>query len=402
MELNLKLDVIQNNKFIDYYNNIVLDNDKYNFLNNIIELGFNNYIHLSNVLDKDKIIKNEITMINKINQNINNSLDNVIKNENMMINNFNKSLDEIKILFNKNSTKCNLGENLIEEYFKNHNLVCMSGVPHSGDYHLKLDNLNIIIESKYYKNIVPEKEIEKLKFDMNHCGCNYSIFVSFNSSIQKKNDLSWEIFDNKIILFIGNAIDNKLLNIAIPILKNLINLTKTNNPDNINKINQFADNAYNNIHTHLDELINLKTNIGKIKNNILTIHENTSKQILNLYNSVSSFDVEYNNKLECINKNLYKEFEIINKNIKNLEINNIPNILDQVQTSQKELLSDILNDLSNMDYTVKLDKKIIIIYKDNKEVGNINVLKSRINFNIYKIKFTDVNILDWNNYKQLL
>lgn len=383
MNLNIKLDLIQNNKFINYFNNILEDDKKEIFLNNIIELGFSNFKHLVNINDPNKIVTNEITLINKINKNIN------------------KSLGEIKILFNKNSSKCNLGENLIEEYFKDYELTDTSGKPHSGDYQLKVDNLDIMIESKYYTNVVPLKEIEKLKFDMNHCGYNYGIMVSFNSNIYKKNNLSWEIKDGRIILFISNALDNNLLPITIHILKNLINLVKTNNINNIN-INQFADNAYENISDNLNEMLSLKTNINKIKNNILTLHENTSKQILNLYQIISTFDLEYTNKLEKIKQNIYNEFKIINKNIKNLEINNINEILDKVITSDKELLSNILTDLSNMNYIVKLDKKIIIILLEDKEIGSITVLKSKINIIINKIKISDINIKDWINYKQLL
>jgi len=116
-------------------------------------------------------------------------------------------------------------ENIIEKYFKNH-------FPHfetvntsvsgekCGDIvintHTNMGKISI--ESKNYgpERSIPSGEIEKFKRDLMNSGIKFGIFISTNSRITGKNTIDYELFEDKIIVYLGPAgHDCSLLNMAI-------------------------------------------------------------------------------------------------------------------------------------------------------------------------------------------
>jgi Restriction endonuclease len=105
----------------------------------------------------------------------------------------------------------NLIENVIESYFPGAEISNTTKQAHQSDYHLKLDNYNLLIEVKTYQKNVPTKEVEKFFSDLQeHTNAQSGILISLSSGIAKRPKISYEwITDNKgeskLITFIPNA-----------------------------------------------------------------------------------------------------------------------------------------------------------------------------------------------------
>lgn len=377
------------------------------FCNNILKLGFECYKKQSN----NSLLTNINEIINNNNQNLYKIIDEIKNNTN-----------EIKCNFSKPTKQGIYGENIINNYindlYPNDIITDTSNIPHSGDYHLYLTDINekIIIEVKNYSYLVPKNQINKLIYDMKCTGINYAIFISLSSKIiGKKNNIEFELFkeSNKdnIIIFI-TFIDN--LQIGINILKILINLL---NQQDINKnklmyINNFTKQSYDNINNNINELILLKDNINKIKNNIFDLHNTISKQILDVYHSFTIFDNEYNNKLKLFQIDLTYEFSNIINIIDNKNNEDIYLFIDNYKKSKiYDILQLIISDLISLNFNIIINSKneLQINTIKNIEYGKINILKTNINIILLcntssinnEIQLKNINIYNWINIKSL-
>jgi len=393
--MDFLLDLELNQELYNYIESNNIEN-KNKFINDIINLGFNNYKQ-----------KDENNLLNNINSLITNH---------PILSEIRNSTSEITKNFFKPISKGNYGENIISEYlsnkYQNYELIDTSTIPHSGDFQLNMNDINerIIVEVKTYNDVISRNQINKLIYDMEYTGINYSIFISLCSKIVgKKQNIEWEIFKNKeqkdnIIIFISDAhsnIDN--IQIGLTILKSFIKLLNTQNvnENTLMYLNKFTQQSYITINKNVCELLYLKDNINQIKNNIYSLHDNISKQILELYHTFTIFDNEYNNKIKLLQTNLTQEFSNITNIIENSNDNNdIYLFLDTYKKNKNiyEILQVIISDLISSNYIFEIVAKNEL----KVECCKINILKTNINIVFNDgVQLKNININNWNKYKNL-
>lgn len=391
MSINIEV----NNENIQYLSivNEINKDDKNNFLNYILNLGFQEYIKLKNLNFNNTFLSNN-SLDN--NNNLLNNLDIIIENKTNKLFNLINEIKQDTIIEKSNNIKGITGENIIFDFFKvnfsNYTLEDTSQIPHSGDLKIFIPEIteNVLIEVKNYKNTIDQKQIDKLYYDLNYTGINYAIFISIKSNIvNKKNNIEWELKDNKVVIFISNF-TNELLFLSIYILTNLNSLIKNNKQINNKHINE-AELLY-----MINNILIQKNTINQLKNNILSLHDNVSKDILNIYNLV----IKYENELFYNINNLKG---IINKNIDNYNkpINN-NDIIHQIQEIiiNKNLLNTIeliISHFLDTHYIEIIDNKKILIKKNENILYTIKILKSSLNLITHdNIEIKNIDINNWN------
>ena len=389
MSINIEV----NNENIQYLSivNEINKDDKNNFLNYILNLGFQEYIKLKNLNFNNTFLSN-----NSLDNNILNNLDIIIENKTNKLFNLINEIKQDTIIEKSNNIKGITGENIIFDFFKvnfsNYTLEDTSQIPHSGDLKIFIPEIteNVLIEVKNYKNTIDQKQIDKLYYDLNYTGINYAIFISLKSNIvNKKNNIEWELKDNKVVIFISNF-TNELLFLSIYILTNLNSLIKNHKQINNKHINE-AELLY-----MINNILIQKNTINQLKNNILSLHDNVSKDILNIYNLV----IKYENELFYNINNLKG---IINKNIDNYNkpINN-NDIIHQIQEIiiNKNLLNTIeliISHFLDTHYIEIIDNKKILIKKNENILYTIKILKSSLNLITHdNIEIKNIDINNWN------
>jgi len=253
---------------------------------------------------------------------------------------------------------------------------------------------------KNYKNTIDQKQIDKLYYDLNYTGINYAIFISLNSNIvNKKNNIEWDIKDNKIIIYISNC-TNELLLLSIYILINLYNIIKDcKQSSELNNINEKE------LLLIVKQILLQKNTINKLKNSILSLQDTLSKEIINIYNSISLYENELlynmNNLQNLISKNIS-----INNNIQNTKKynNDIIHQLDDLNLNKnlKNIIEIILLEF-NDNYTISLiDNKKILICNNDINILSIKILKTSINL-ITKdnIEIKNIDLNNWNSIIKL-
>lgn len=398
MSLNISLNK-ENLKYLNYVNKIS-DLEKNNFLNYIFNLGFKEYIKI-----KNSKINKSFTIENSDNNdllisNINNKLD---INTNQIIN----ILNELKFNnLNKSiNNKGNEGElqiyNFFQINFNNFIIEDTSQIAHSADFKVFIPeiNQNILLEVKNYKNTVDQKQIDKLYYDLNYTGINYAIFISLQSGIvNKKNNIEWDINNNRIIIFISNC-TNELLFLSIYTLINLYN-TVIKNKNNIN-ISYFNNKT---ILNNINNLIQHNNQIIKLKNSILNLHKNYSNDILELYNSICFFENTLNYNLNNLKYNIDSE---INK-YKLIETNNNKILLEieelQLTKINNNLLQNIISDIQNKLIIKIINNKKIILYNKNIEIIELKILKNSINllFLNDNLEIKNLSCENWNKIFKMI
>jgi len=398
--IDLDISSILNPNLIKFINTLDTDNKDINdFLNIILELGFSTYNHINKnsiIYNKDSGRLNNI-ILNQIDDSLTNNTDKLLG----IITEIKDNTNHISHLFNKSSIKGIYGENLINEtfsnYFPNYSLKDVANLPHSGDFHLFMDDINemVIIESKFYNHTIDQKEINKLYYDMNNTGIKYSLFISLSSNIaNKKNDIEWEINNDNIVIFISNVMNNNnYIIIGLMMLKTLISLSKENTGTNIQN---FSLNSYKKISEHINTITSLKTQINKIKNSISNIHSNVSSQILELYNSITILDNEFSQKLNLLQNSITNEFQSINNVIESNDLEHIYNNINNItNANNKKMLNTIISDLYSNNFYV--DDKWHI-YQKNIKKGEIIILKTMININLSNnLQLKNIKLENWNS-----
>lgn len=366
--------------------------DLLNYLDTISEIEQNNFIN--------QILKLGFQEFNKHNANV---------IQNSVINLFDDKLDNLKLLINEikleqqnkmlqlntNNTKGALGEQLIYEFFKqnNYHIEDTSGIAHSGDMCLYLEeiNQNVLIEIKNYKNSVDQKQIDKFYYDLNYTGIKLGIFISLQSKIVNiKYPIEWKINEaNEILIFISECKEEYLY---LAIYSIILLFKKTNYKSNLQLI------EHTEIYNDIKYLSNQKDSINKIKQDILSIHENYTKSILTLYNNLCTFDNNFNYILNKIYNRLDKELISAHNNklyLESIDLN-IPNNI-------KEILDIIISDLSAVYKLEFIDPKKIKISKNDKNVGEIKILKTTINLILDSgLELKNINKENWNKILNLI
>jgi len=367
-----------------------------NYLNTLSELEQNNFINQILKIGFQEFNKNKIqNHTHSIQDSFINIFDNKLDNLKLLINEIKLEQHNNMLQLNTNNTKGALGEQLIYEFFKqnNYHIDDTSGIAHSGDMCLYLEeiNQNVLIEIKNYKNSVDQKQIDKFYYDLNYTGIKLGIFISLQSKIVNiKYPIEWKINEvNEILIFISECKEEYLY---LAIYSLILLFKKTNYKSNLQLI------EHTEIYNDIKYLSNQKDSINKIKQDILSIHENYTKSILTLYNNLCTFDNNFNYILNKIYNRLDKELIMVDNNKLYLESIglNIPNNI-------KEILDIIISDL-NVVYKLEfIDQKKIKITKNDKNIGEIKILKTTINLILDSgLELKNINKENWQKILNLI
>lgn len=367
-----------NTELLNYLVNIP-ETEKNTFINQILKLGF------------DEFNKK----IPSIQESIINVFDDKFDNLKLLINEIKLEHQNKTLQLNTNNTKGVLGEQLIYDFFKqkNYSIEDTSGIAHSGDMCLYLEeiNQNVLIEIKNYKNTVDQKQIDKFYYDLNYTGIKLGIFISLQSKIVNiKYPIEWKINEaNEILIFISGCKEEYLY---LAIYSLILLFKKSNYKSNLQLI------EHTEIYNDIKYLSNQKDSINQIKQEILSIHDSYTKSILTLYNNLCTFDNNFNYILNKIYNRLDKELNSSNNNQLYLQSNNLnfpPNI--------KETLDIIISDLSESYHLELIDQKKIIITKNDKNIGEIKILKTTINLILNSgLELKNINKENWQKILTLL
>lgn len=239
------------------------------------------------------------------------------------------------------SKKGKMGENLIEKivesYFPGAEISNTTKQAHQSDYHLTLDNHNLLIEVKTYQKNVPTKEVEKFFSDLqNHPTAQCGILISLSSGISKRPKISYEwITDDKgvskLITFIpnsgtdGHGIIWGIL-FELMVLGYLENLNKSVSTCEVD-MDKVTDMIKNQMQW-VDHIINdMNISIQEVQNS----HQNIIKQVEKTNHLLVS-------KWNENTKNLKKLIESYRKFIENGEFTFLPIITNSLTANSGELI----------------------------------------------------------------
>ena len=366
--------------------------DLLNYLKSISELEQNNFINQILKLGFQEFNKNNT---HSIQDSVINLFDDKLDNLKLLINEIKLEQQNKMLQLNTNNTKGALGEQLIYDFFKqnNYHIEDTSGVAHSGDMCLYLEeiNQNVLIEIKNYKNSVDQKQIDKFYYDLNYTGIKLGIFISLQSKIVNiKYPIEWKINEaNEILIFISECKEEYLY---LAIYSLILLFKKTNYKSNLQLI------EHTEIYNDIKYLSNQKDSINKIKQDILSIHESYTKSILTLYNNLCTFDNNFNYILNKIYNRLDKELISAHNNklyLESIDLN--------IPTNIKEILDIIISDLSAVYKLEFIDPKKIKISQNDKNIGEIKILKTTINLILDSgLELKNINKENWNKILNLI
>ena len=366
----------------------------------IIHYGILFYKKLNNEINRENIVKDEISKLKLDVENIiNKSFVNLFDKENQNIIEINNQLRKLTKVSNNSSLLGALGEDIFEENFKLKypDIEVINSTKKKtkdcADFIVNFD-IPILIELKNYTTTISEKEIDKFKRDLINSNKIGGIIMSAKTNIIRRKLYEIEKFDNKFIMYVPNAGLNwelglniiplfiEILKIQddvkseidiIPLLKNytceLENIKSI--IDKITSIRKIYDNMKNNIITDLNklylEIVNLELECKDIINNVTSKLKNQ----LNDYQKLNNIKYDDELVIKYIKEKNYIEF------------------YDIIMKLDYKLILD--EDL----YILKNDKIIgKMIHKRNKPYVIVNIDEDEyLPINPYKMKIEKTSVI---------
>jgi hypothetical protein len=270
-----------------------------------------------------------------------------------------------------------IGENMIYNIFQNdyqnYSFEKTNHVPHSADAIVTTSNNDkFLLEIKNYQNVIDQKEIIKLKYDMEYTSINYALLISIQSGIVGKKTIDIEkfIINNKeqIIVYCSYIFDEPhKLHTCITLLESLIKIKSEN---------------YNYIKDEIIETIKEITEIYDIIKNLnsqyLMVENNIKEQLSNFYLIIRDYQIKIKDKINKISKKMDDMIYISSDEF-----------IDNFNESECILQVNKINDLiiaNNLKIIKKDDSSWIIsilIFNDTKNIGEIKKFKSKIEVSLY-------------------
>tara|TARA_B100000965_G_C19534758_1_gene732809 strand:- start:163 stop:1404 length:1242 start_codon:yes stop_codon:yes gene_type:complete len=193
-------------------------------------------------------------------------------------------IESMRDYFIKNKTSSFKGqqsenrlETLLNNTFQEAEITNMSKINHSGDFHLKrVDKDMIMIENKDYKANVGFESVTKFQNDCVELN-SHGIFLSQNAGIVSKRDYSIEIVDNKVLIYLINVnYDSAKILTAVSLIDNLSHNLKTLCDTNKNNAITIDQNTMLEINEEISKFIQKKEKLY----NQFKINEKTMKELL--------------------------------------------------------------------------------------------------------------------------
>jgi len=181
-------------------------------------------------------------------------------------------IEEMKKYFSKQKTSASKGaqsedriEGILNNIFKDGEIIPTSTISHSGDFHLKRMNKHtIMIENKDYTGNVTYGSVTKFQNDCQDLDM-HGIMLSQSSGISSKRDWSLEIINNKILIYLIDVdYDSCKILSAVSLIDNIAEQLNTIiKPDNNTNINIDEDTMVE-INDELKNFITNKEDVYKI------------------------------------------------------------------------------------------------------------------------------------------
>lgn len=220
-----------NKELLDY----IKDNNELiykTFDNSLLNKFHNNLIpRIEDIINRNNIDKLNLEFVKYFNE-INSK--NIILETQM--NKVSSKLEDINNKFNGSSNKGIIGENvmyrILNKLFPSYEIINSTKDGHKGDFIIKYEINDILIETKNYNNNVSTKEVKKFErdcFDNNIPG----IFLSQNSGIANKKNFQIDIDNNNnILLYVHEVNYNEdIVKLSIDIIYHYNKLIKDNKID---------------------------------------------------------------------------------------------------------------------------------------------------------------------------
>ena len=270
-----------------------------------------------------------------------------------------------------------IGENMIYTIFQNdyqnYSFEKTNHVSHSADAIVTTPNNDkFLLEIKNYQNVVDQKEIIKLKYDMEYTNINYALLISIQSGIVGKKTIDIEkfIINNKeqTIVYCSYIFDEPhKLHSCITLLESLIKIKSEN-------YNYFKDEIIETI-KDITEIYDI---IKNLNSQYLLVENNIKEQLSNFYLIIRDYQIKIKDKINKISKKIDDMIYISSEEF-----------IDNFNESECILQVNKINDLiiaNNLKIIKKDDSSWIIsilIFNDTKNIGEIKKFKSKIEVSIY-------------------
>lgn len=229
------------------------------------------------IRDIKNISNNDDTIMSSM---INNTLSNHSIND--KINSIESTLN--KFFHTGSAVKGKIAEELLgkllNDTFKNMEIIDTHSKPHSGDFKLIMDNKpSILIDNKHFTGNVPKIDLQKFISDIQFNNCS-GILCNVFGGIANKEHLEIDIIDNNIIVYIHEHHFNPdIFKVAVNIIYYISDIIKKNNNDEKIYIDKDFFNALKIEYNYFLKTFNEQLNIIKTSVNSLSqLHFNMIEQ----------------------------------------------------------------------------------------------------------------------------
>ncbi len=309
------------------------------------------------------------------------------------------SIHKLTGINNNSSKRGEVGENMLEEIIKQRYgdilFESKAKTPHCGDAWLHLPDKKIImLESKNYSSRISKDEVEKMEFDMKTNHIRFGIFVSWNSTVQSRNDIDIHTFNHSgetyMILIISNLCDDIIkLDLSFQVLRKLM--------ENFYELKEFPW-ILNGIKENLNELDQIIQLNYKLRDYFYLLNTNIRNSLDSFYQNLRDYQYDINKKAQdIINKveDTMKSSLIGQEN----EVEEIEFLSEFKESKLFTVLGKLHDVFINNNFSLEKDSDSNIkIIKDGDDVGNIKIQKKKIILSLFKfnifLELDSVNYLD--------
>ena len=380
MDLHFQITNIED---IEYLNTLD-DKEKNNILKTAISIGLKS-------INMAQLHRDGLSYMNPIKELI--KEENNINSENIRC-----ILDILQDTLRVSSKKGRFGElmaiNLLIKKYPSWKIEDTAKINHSGDCSVFTTEYGkILYELKTYTSNVGNEEISKFKRDIFETNSDYGIFISQTSGIVGKSYIDYELYENKILVYICNT---GLNGIGIEIgTELLISLIKSKISDKRFFVRDLElEKQIKNINDKLFDLKECITNFSRLK----SIINDTKSNILNQFDILYKICYESEIKGNYIFNEIIENINIINNTNEDIISIDIDNYISTLE-SKYHLLLYKLNDLCKENNVLIKKNDNLVLVKNGEVIGKI-LLKTKIEicFTIKNIECVCLN-LKYEKYK---
>lgn len=283
-----------------------------------------------------------------------------------------------------------IGENMIYTIFQNdyqnYSFEKTNHISHSADAIVTTpNNDNFLLEIKNYQNVIDQKEIDKLKYDMEYTNINYGLFISIQSGIVGKKTIDIEKFikndKEHTIVYCSYVFEEPhKLHSSITLLESLIKIKS----DNYNYIQD-------DIIETIKEITEIYDFIKNLNSQYLLVENNIKDQLTNFYIIIRDYQLKIKDKINKISIKIEDTIYINSEEF-------ISSFNDSECILQINKIYDLI--ITNNLKIINKDNSLWFISNNNKNIGEIKKFKSKIEITLYNpnicIKFLSKDKSDEN------